>query len=385
MKFKFKDINKRWKEYAIAGCICILFLVLLLNFGKIWGGFLSLVNVLKPVIFGSIIAYIINPLAVMFQHRVFRRIKKEKLRWTLAVATALFIVLLLLSLLMISLIPQMVDNVISLADNYDYYVESLQNFIDTKAGPLTHLSFVQKLGDSLSTDGGLIQEIGKILGENSKEIIATTTNIGNAAFNWLIGAIFAIYFLLAKKGILAWFDKLISLSLSPLRYQRTRIVLEKFNTIFSKYIVFEILDAAIIGVSNYIFMIIMGMQDALFISMIMGITNLIPTFGPIIGVGIGGFILLLVQPWAVLPLLIFTLVAQLLDAYLIKPKLFGDALNVPGALILIGIVVFGKLMGVVGMLFAIPIVAIIVYFISEVLIPWLELKRELEAFMKEEM
>lgn len=383
MRFKLKNTSKKWREYTLGGCICILFLVLLLNFGKIWGGVVALVNVLKPVIFGFIIAYIINPMAVMFEIRVFRHINKPRLRWSFSVIVSLIIVFAMISLLIMSLIPQIVDNVKSLADNYEYYVERLQDFIALNAGPLAGLSIVQKITESLSTDGGLIQEIGNILGQNSREIIETTTNIGNAAFNWLIGAIFAIYFLLAKHGIKVGFNKSLSLILSPLRYQRARIILEKFHTIFSKYIVFEILDAIIVGVLNYIFMVIMGMQDALFISMIMGITNLIPTFGPIIGAGIAGFILLLLQPTAVLPLLIFILVSQLLDAYLIKPKLFGNALDVPGSLILIGIVVFGKLMGIVGMLLAIPIVAIIVYFYAEVFIPWLELRRELQAFTKE--
>ena len=85
----------------------------------------------------------------------------------------------------------------------------------------------------------------------------------------------------------------------------------------------------------------------------------------------------------ILPFLIFTLVIQLLDSYLIKPKLFGGALNVPGLVILIAIIVFGKLFGVLGMLIAIPAAAILVYFYSEVLLPWLELRQELKEYRKD--
>lgn len=383
MKEWLRKFGNNWKEYALAGCVCILFFFLVLNLGKVLGALGKVLSVLRPVIFGFIIAYIINPLAVLFDRRVFRKIKKKKLRWSLSVIVTIIIVLLILVLIALSLIPQMIDNVVSLADNYEYYVDGLIEFIENQMGPLTKMEFVQNLTDSLSSEDGFVNQVGKILTQNSDSILKKTTDIGNVLLNWLLGGIFAVYFLLAKHSIAKAFDKAISLILSPLRYQKTRIVLEKFNSIFSKYIVFELIDALIVGVANYLFMIVMGMPDAVFISFIIGITNLVPTFGPFIGLGIGGFILLLVQPGALLPLAIFTLVIQLLDANVIKPKLFGDALNVPGSIILIGIVVFGKSMGIVGMLLAIPIVAILTYFYADVFIPWLELRRDLEVFRKE--
>ena len=160
-------------------------------------------------------------------------------------------------------------------------------------------------------------------------------------------------------------------------------MLKQFNAIFSKYIVCEILDALIIGLANGIFLLICRAPDALFISAIAAITNLVPTFGPIIGAAIGSFVFLLIRPSVILPFLIFTLVIQLLDSYLIKPKLFGGALNVPGLVILIAIIVFGKLFGLVGMLLAIPIAAILVFLYSRVLLQWLELRQELKDYRRE--
>ena len=117
-------------------------------------------------------------------------------------------------------------------------------------------------------------------------------------------------------------------------------------------------------------------------SVVIGVTNLIPTFGPIIGWVVGSFILLLVDPVAVLPFLIFAFTLQTFDGYVFKPKLFGDVLNVPGFLILMAIIVFGKLMGVTGMLISIPVAAILVYIYNEAFIPWLELKRDLNEYNK---
>jgi predicted PurR-regulated permease PerM len=110
---------------------------------------------------------------------------------------------------------------------------------------------------------------------------------------------------------------------------------------------------------NAIFMAICGMKYAVLVSMIVGVTNLAPTFGPLVGAILGAFILLLVKPWYALAFLIFTVILQTFDGYILKPKLFGESFGVSGLWILIGIIVGGRMFGVVGILFAIPAVAIL--------------------------
>jgi predicted PurR-regulated permease PerM len=119
-------------------------------------------------------------------------------------------------------------------------------------------------------------------------------------------------------------------------------------------------------------MICTGMQYAGLISMIVAVTNLIPTFGPIIGGAIGALILLLVKPLHALIFIIFTVVLQFIDPYFIKPRLFGNSLGVSGLLILIAVIVFGSMFGIVGMLLAIPVAAILDFVYHEALLPWLE-------------
>ena len=121
---------------------------------------------------------------------------------------------------------------------------------------------------------------------------------------------------------------------------------------------------------------IMGMQYAGLVSVVVGFTNLIPTFGPIIGAAIGGLILLLVKPVHALIFVIFTLVLQTIDGYIIKPRLFGNTLGVSGLLILVAIVVGGNIFGVVGILLAIPFAAILDFSYKEAFLPWLEERGE---------
>lgn len=382
LKARLSSIDKRWKEYALAGCVCILFFVVLTHLGRIFSAFGAVLRLFGSVIIGAVIAYIVNPLAVLIERKLFRKVKKEKLRWSLSVIAALVIVLLALSLLLATLIPQIVDNILSLVNNLDSYVYNLRARIRQMDFPLrdTLVTYI----DDLTGVDGLLAKIGDLLSRNLKQILQATGSIGSAAMNWVVGAFMAIYFLMSKNAIIGVFRRLLKLLLRPRSYIQTEMMLDKFNSIFSKYIFCEIIDSIIIGVANGIFLLVCGTPDALFISAVAAITNLAPTFGPIIGAAVGSFILLLVAPAFILPFLIFTLVIQLLDSYLVKPKLFGGVLNVPGVVILIAIIVFGKLLGVLGMLIAIPVAAILVYFYSELLIPWLELRQELKDYRKEQ-
>ncbi len=103
------------------------------------------------------------------------------------------------------------------------------------------------------------------------------------------------------------------------------------------------------------------------ISVVVGLTNLAPTFGPVIGAAIGAFILLLVNPWYALYFLIFTVIIQIIDGYILKPRLFGGALGVPGVVVLICIIIGGRLFGIWGVLLAIPFAAIASFLVKEAL------------------
>ena len=378
MKFNFKNIDKKWKEYALAGSVCVVLFVLLTNLGKVASAIASFLSIFSSVFIGLIIAYIINPLTVWFDSKVFKNIKKRKSSWILSVILSIVLVLVFLAFMLYLLIPQTVSSASSLFDNMGDYITSLEDAAHSINGSFG--SIAVSIADKIAGRSDLISQLYSLISDNMGNVIEKTTTFGSKAVNMLIGAVLAVYFLFAKESILKTFGNLFRLLLSPASFMRSKIFVEKFNSIFSTYIVCELLDSLIIGVINFIAMLIMGMPDVALISVVVAITNLIPTFGPLIGAVFGTFILLLLKPSAVIPFLILTAVLQTFDAYFIKPKLFGNALSVPGALILVAIIVFGKLMGVIGMLISIPCAAIIVFLYDEILIPSLELKRDLKQF-----
>ncbi|MGN0709497.1 MAG: AI-2E family transporter, partial [Anaerovoracaceae bacterium] len=148
------------------------------------------------------------------------------------------------------------------------------------------------------------------------------------------------------------------------------------DAIFIKYLACEVIDAVIVGAINAVFMVIFRMPYVPLVSVVVGVTNLIPNFGPIIGAAVGGFILLIVNPIQAILFLLFTGILQTIDGYVIKPKLFGDSLGVSGIWILITVVVGGRIFGVWGMLLAIPFAAIFDIVYHEAIIPALERRKE---------
>ena len=143
------------------------------------------------------------------------------------------------------------------------------------------------------------------------------------------------------------------------RYFTLRQFLARCNDIMGKYVVADILDAMIVGIINAVFMTLTGMPYVALVSVVIGLTNLAPTFGPFVGAGIGAFILIFAEPIDAAIFLIFTLILQMVDGYVIKPRLFSGTLGVPGVWVVIGVIVGGKLFGVMGILLAIPVVAIL--------------------------
>ena len=194
--------------------------------------------------------------------------------------------------------------------------------------------------------------------------------------SFAIGFMLSIYLLAEKENLKQGIQRLLRALLPEKRYDGLLRFCAHTDGILIRYILYSLLECVIVGAANAVFMLVCGMSYTPLVSILVAVTNLIPTFGPLIGAVIGAFILLLDKPVHALWFLLFTVVLQLIDGYVLKPRLFGSSLSVSGLWILIAIVLGGKLFGVVGMLVAIPAAAICVDLYRNYLIPWLEKKRK---------
>ena len=375
MKFNKNWLEKKWVAYTIATCAAVVLYLLLSHLNLLFQGLAAIYGFIFPVVVGLIIAYVLNPMVKFFQRTLFKNTKSSKISRSVSVLITTLIVIILIVILMVALIPQLVNSVIGLFSNLDTYASSLQTFLQslnkTAASKDVDISSITEMGDNL------LSTLTSSMPDNLNSIVNTSYNIGMSVFDGVIGFIMAIYFLLDKERLQAGFKRLMHVITFEKVYRESADFWSRCNSILIRYIGCDLLDGLIVGVANFIFMCIAGMPYQLLISVVVGVTNLAPTFGPILGGVIGSFILVLVNPWYALWFIIFTLILQTCDGYVIKPKLFGGTLGVPAVWILITIIVGGRMFGVWGIMLAIPFAAIFDYVYQDMI--WKKLQHHKEV------
>lgn len=359
MKISEKWFKRKWVSYTIATCSAVILFMILSNLEGIFSGFSSLYGFIRPIVTGIVIAYVFNPVAKLFESKVFKKVKKESTKWAISVAFTIIVIVLAVVLLFVALIPQLVDSVATFLSNVGGYVDALQELLREFENNTPSHIFGVDLSAIANFGEKILGTIGTSFSGSVSEVVNTSASIGKSLFDAILAFILAIYLLLDKKKLKSAFSYLMELIMKPESYSNTADFIRRCNDIMIRYISFDIIDGIIVGVVNFIFMLIAGMPYSVLVSFVVGITNLAPTFGPIVGGAIGGFILVLVNPWFGLAFIVFTIILQTFDGYILKPKLFGGSLGVSPLMILISIILGGRLFGVVGILLAIPVSAII--------------------------
>ena len=365
-----RKAKRLWRLEVGVLCTSIVVFILLWRFPEFWAGLKIFLGYFETILFGGIIAYIINPLYELFM-KLFGKIKSDGVKRILSIILSFGAVIALLVFLLITLVPQIVSSIENLINNFDGYTESINNWLSS--WELTKDRF--DLTSIVESSEELLKSLSDYISDNSDTILGITAGIGKGLLQWLMAGIVAVYLIAEKPKLKAAFKRLLKALFPEEKYESVASFLSKCNTIMTRYIVFSLLDAVIIGVVNFIFMMIMGMENAGLVSVVVAATNLVPTFGPIIGALVGGFIILMTDPMKALIFIIFTLVLQLIDGYILKPKMFGDTFGVSGLLIVAGVIIGGSMFGIIGILLAIPGVAVLDYIYKTYIITKLERRR----------
>ena len=352
---KFSDIkNKKWFNGMLIACTAVILYVVLSNISTVLDTIGAVLSFFTPLFLGAIIAYTINPLAKQLSMTVFKKVKRKRVQWTLSAVMALIMVVVLLGFMLGILIPQIIDSIRTFSANFDGYLEALQNFLER--GELSKYVDLKTFIDSSETAWN---KLFGLISDNIENIMSASADFGKSLVNWALGFILSIYLLMAKKSVKVFCSQLGKALFEKGKYDAFKTFWYRCDTILSHYIAYSLLECIMVGLINAFFMLILRMQYVGMISVVVAVTNLVPTFGPVVGAVIGAFILLMVKPWHALAFLIFTLVLQTVDGYVIKPNMFGDSLGVSGLLILITIITGGKMFGVTGIILAIPFAAIL--------------------------
>jgi len=314
-----------------------------------------------------------NPLAQFFYYRVFKKMKFGQARWYLSVVLAVGLTLLAIILLLGTLIPQLLQSLAMFSANIDNYASSLILWLEQS--PLSDIIDTESL-ETVSSNA--MAAISGFVRDNAKNIMGIAASSGKNILSIVIAVILAVYLLIDGKRVMINMRDFLRLMLSKEKYEA---VLEFFlhcDTILVSYIVQSLLDALIVGVVNAVFMAFCRMPYIGLISVVVAVTNLIPNFGPIIGGVIGAFVILLVNPMQALMFIGFILVLQLVDGYILKPRLFSNSLGVSGLLILVSTIVLGNMFGIIGILLSIPAAAVMSFTYNEYFVPWKEKRKKQE-------
>ena len=367
-----KQLDAPWAAYTFAICVGVVLFLVLSHISFVWDAFKAFYHYISPVVIGIVIAYVLDPMVKFWENRVFYKMKRKAARG-LGVVITMVLLILFVVILLVAMIPQLVSSVRMFIENLGSYVKSLNAMLaQLQAFAAEHNVDISGLTSSVEDMMGSLTDM---LPRSLNGILNTTISYGVDIFNGIISTIIAVYILLGKDSLLAGLKRLWRALINENSYRRSYDFLGRCNEIMIQFILFDLLDGLIIGLTNAVFMLIAGYPYVPLISVIVGVTNLAPTFGPILGAVIGGLILLLINPLYALGFLIFTIILQTVDGYIIKPKLFGGKLGVQSIWILMALIVFGRVWGGVGILLAIPIAAILDYIIRDGVLVWLERRR----------
>lgn len=361
--------HQNWFPYTVAVCSGVVLYMFLSNLNIFAGIFKFISNYFGTVIMGIAIAYAINPLAKVIQKKVLRQSGSKG--WGISSLIALILVLLVIILLAVTVIPQLIVSIRTFADNIDVYLETVEKMI-------SDLGLAQNEGiqNIIESSNHILDYIGNLISDNLSDILSASANVGKSVANFAIAVVLSLYILAEKQSLRQGVRRFLRALCSPEFYRSLGNFYQKCDDILTRYISCSMLESVIVGVINAIFMTFFSMEYTGLVSVVVAITNLIPNFGPIIGAVISGFILLLADPYHALMFILFTIVLQAVDGYIIKPKLFGNSLGVSGLMILIAVIVFGKIAGIIGIILAIPAAAIIEYMYKDIIITHLENRKK---------
>lgn len=388
--------NDRFRRYVywgvtaflvIATSIALIFLVVKID--QVKAACSMVAAILAPIIYGAVLAYLLTPVYNRSRNYVAKwlepMIKQERTRMSVAraVATAASIVVLTVIVvgLFAMLIPQLINSAMSIVEALPSSVNNLQLWLQKilADNPELEHQVMENYGRAVEylqnwVNNDMVPTLTRILTGLSSGLFS----ILNAMKNILIGVIVMVYLLNMKEKLITQ-SKMIVYSVFPLKAANK--IVEEFryvHYVFGGFIIGKLLDSLIIGIMSFVLLTWMKMPYVLLISVIIGVTNVIPFFGPFIGAIPSAFLILLVSPVKCLYFIGFIFLLQQFDGNILGPKILGDSTGLSSFWVLFSILLFGGLLGFVGMIIGVPTFAVFYKLVTE-LVTYLLGKRELSA------
>ncbi len=319
-------------------------------------------SVLRPFIYGIVIAFVLNLLLRFLEKRAFARLNRKdnprwlKMRRPICLLLSLIIAGLIVTFIVVILVPQFVESITML-------FRSLPDYANSVAKLVQDIPIVQELGPKLQAlASGNWQQLTGNLGDFFSNIwdsvLAITVSVTSGIFSTLVGFILSIYMLANKERLIGGMKRFVRAVLPERFAGRTLKVASLTNQTFNQFFAGQLLECVIIGVLCYIGVLILRMPYGLLISATIAIANIIPIFGPILGTIPCALIILAIKPMKALIFLVFIIVLQQVEGNVIYPRVVGTHVGLSAIGIIFAVIVGGGLFGVAGVLVGIPLLAV---------------------------
>ena len=381
---------------------CVIAAALLFYFAvgniTVFGNAVSrLVSILAPFIWGLVICYLLSPLMRSVENRLFlplarklyrKNTKNDGRRFARALTVVFceIVLILVLVALVYLIIPQMLSSVQTLISNSGVYVDNLSKWADGLFENYPVLddylggfldNFNTNLGNWLETK--LLPRVGSVV----TSVTSGVYGVAKSIYNLIIGIIVSIYLLSDKEGFVAAVKRMTYSVFSVETADRLRSGLNFVDRTFMSFLNGKLLDSLIIGIICYIVCSILKMPYTLLVSVIVGVTNIIPFFGPLIGAVPSALIILMVDPTKCLIFIIFVIILQQIDGNIIGPRILGNSTGITGFWVMFSIILGGGLFGFWGLLLGVPVFVVIYSLVTNLIVKKLkrnDLPWELEDY-----
>ena len=361
---KNSNYHKLGTTIFLSLAAAIAFFFLLFRIGEIHAFCSVILSALQPVVVGAVIAWLLRPVALFLERLLRKASWLSRAARLLSVLFAVIFALGVIALFCAVVLPQLVESVSVLANQLPDQVERqlarLSSYL--QSNDVAEETVMQMLS---SVETSLTAWIKTNLFSAVSSVASGVMSIGATLVNLIVALIVTIYLLLDWERYLAQCRKLFYAVSKNERFNRAGAEgLSQTNKIFGGFISGKLLDSLIIGIICFVGLAILRMPYALLISVIVGVTNSIPMFGPFIGAVPSAFLLLLVSPRQCVIFLIFIVILQQVDGNIIGPRILGNSTGLSALYVTVAMLVFEKLLGFIGMIVGVPLFATIYYIVK---------------------
>ena len=329
---------------------------------------------LTPFLFGGFIAFMLLPLRKRIENIWLYRVNLSRgQKRFIAVAVSIIVFLAGITFVLLLLMPQLIESATTLANSMGEYVGSVEElyrriFSSAGNGPVTELIF-----DSL---GQATQTLSDTLTNILSEVVSYSVQLVSGVFKFFVAVIIAVYLLADSERFAAQVRDVIRAFLPDSQAKTVLYIGSLTRQMLNSFIFGKAIDSMIVGLICGVCTSLLKIPYAMLISFIVGLTNLIPVFGPFIGAIPSIFILIFINPWKALEFAVFILILQQVDGNIIGPHILGDSMGLPPLWIMFAIIVGGEFFSIAGMFFGVPFFAVVYVLIKDKVHQTLREKKE---------